>query len=345
MIKEFLATFFVAGAVAIVLTPIIRKIALKFDIVDKPGKRKVHRKKMPTMGGLAIAAGFYVGTIVVFRAIPGAMDRFLFKFNGICIGSTLIIILGIIDDIKPLNAKLKLIVQIIAASVLIATGFVVEEVTIPFFGKVPLGYLGIVFSMLWIVGITNAINLLDGLDGLAAGVSGIASFFMFLAAVDQRDYVVAFLAFALSGACAGFLPFNFYPAKIFMGNPGSMFLGFVLSAISIVNFQKSTTAITLFIPVIALGVPIIDTSLAIVRRLAKKKRIFQADKEHIHHKILFREESQRRAVLSLYFLSTCFGMIALSFRGIKGLYAVVALIVVILVTFKWMRDSGFLEFR
>jgi UDP-GlcNAc:undecaprenyl-phosphate GlcNAc-1-phosphate transferase len=192
---------------------------------------------------------------------------------------------------------------------------------------------------------TNAINLLDGLDGLAAGVSAIASFFMFLSAVDQHNYIIAFLSFALCGACIGFLPFNFYPARIFMGNPGSMFLGFILAAISIRSFQKSTTAITLFIPVIALGVPIIDTTLAIVRRLAKKKRIFQADKEHIHHKILFREESQRRAVLSLYFLSACFGMIALSFRGIKGVYAIVALIVVILVTFKWMKDSGFLEFR
>lgn len=345
MLRDFLTTFFVSGAVAIVLTPIIRRVALELGIVDKPGGRKVHRKNMPTLGGLAIAAGFYIGTIVVFHAIPGAMDRFSLKFTGLCIGSAIIIILGIIDDIRPLKAKLKLVVQIIAASVLISTGFIVEEVTIPFFGKIPLGYLGIIFSMLWIVGITNAINLLDGLDGLAAGVSGIVSFFMFLSAVDQHDYIIAFLSFALCGACAGFLPFNFSPARIFMGNPGSMFLGFILSAISIVTFQKSKTVITLFIPIIALGVPIIDTSLAIVRRLAKKKRIFQADKEHIHHKILFREESQRRAVLSLYFLSTCFGMIALSFRGIKGIYAIIALIVVSLVTFKWMKDSGFLEFR
>ena len=130
-----------------------------------------------------------------------------------------------------------------------------------------------------------------------------------------------------------------------MGNPGSMFLGFILSGISIISFQKSRTIITLFIPVIALGVPIIDTALAIVRRLSKKKHIFQADKEHIHHKLLFREESQRRVVLSLYFLSTCFGMIALSFRGIKGLYAIAALLIVVIVTYKWMRDSGFLDFK
>jgi UDP-GlcNAc:undecaprenyl-phosphate/decaprenyl-phosphate GlcNAc-1-phosphate transferase len=345
MLKDFLVTFFIAGAAAIILTPIIRRIALALGVVDKPGARKVHRKNMPTLGGIAIAAGFYAGTIIIFHAIPGAMDRFSLKFTGLYIGSAIIIILGTIDDIRPLRAKLKLAVQIIAAMVLLGTGFVVEELTIPFFGKVPLGYFGIVLSTLWIVGITNAINLLDGLDGLAAGVSGIASFFMCLAAVDQGNYVIAFLAFALSGACAGFLPFNFYPARIFMGNPGSMFLGFILSAISIVSFQKSTTAIALFIPVIALGVPIIDTSLAIVRRIAKKKLIFKADKEHIHHKILFREQSQRRTVLSLYFLSVCFGLIALSFRGIKGLYAIIALIAVAVVTFSWMKNSGFFKFK
>jgi len=345
MIRYFLTTFFISGAVAIVLTPIVRKIALALGIMDKPGGRKVHRRNMPTLGGIAIAAGFFAGISVAFKAVPGAMYVFSLKFSGLCVASVFILILGVIDDIKPLRAKLKFFVQIIAASILIACGFVVEEVTIPFLGKISLGFLGIIFSILWIVGITNAINLLDGLDGLAAGVSGIASFFIFLSAVDQHDYIVAFLAFSLCGACAGFLPFNFYPARIFMGNPGSMFLGFILSGISIISFQKSRTIITLFIPVIALGVPIIDTALAIVRRLSKKKHIFQADKEHIHHKLLFREESQRRVVLSLYFLSTCFGMIALSFRGIKGLYAIAALLIVVIVTYKWMRDSGFLDFK
>ncbi len=345
MLRYFLASFFVSAAVAIILTPMIRRTALALGIVDKPGGRKVHRNNMPTLGGIAIAAAFFASTVVAFKAVPGAMDMFSLKFSGLCVGSAIILILGIIDDIRPLNAKLKLVFQIIAASILIGCGFSVQEVTIPFFGKFSLGISGAVFSMLWIIGIVNAINLLDGLDGLAAGVSAIASFFIFLSAVDQHEYVVAFLAFGLTGACAGFLPFNFYPARIFMGNPGSMFIGFILAAISIISFQKSSTVITLFIPVIALGVPIIDTLLAIVRRLAKKKHIFQADKEHIHHKLLFREESQRRVVLSLYFLSVCFGMIALSFKGIKGLYAIVALGIVILVTYKWMKDSGFLDFR
>lgn len=345
MIRYFLITFFISGAVAVALTPLVRKIALALGVVDKPGGRKVHRRNMPTLGGIAIAAGFFAGIIVAFKAVPGAMYYFSLKFSGLCVGSAIILVLGVIDDIRPLRAKPKLFVQIIAASILIACGFTVEAVTIPFIGKVSLGFLGIIFSLLWIVGITNAINLLDGLDGLAAGVSGISSFFIFLSAVEQHDYVVAFLAFALAGACAGFLPFNFYPARIFMGNPGSMFLGFILAAISVVSFQKSSTIITLFVPVIALGIPIIDTALAIVRRLVKKRRIFQADKEHIHHKLLFREESQRRVVLSLYFLSACFGMIALSFRGIKGLYAIAALVIVVIVTYNWMRDSGFLDFK
>lgn len=345
MLRYFLATFFVSGAVALMLTPIVRAVALALGIVDKPGGRKVHRNNMPTLGGIAIAAAFFAGTLVAFHAVPGAMDRFSLKFAGFSVAAAMIVILGIIDDIRPMKAKPKLLVQIIAAAVLVACGFVVEEFTVPFVGKVSLGFMGIIFTMIWIVGITNAINLLDGLDGLAAGVSGISSFFIFLSALDQHEYVVAFLAFSLVGACAGFLPYNFYPARIFMGNPGSMFLGFVLAAISVVSFQKSRTIITLFVPVIALGVPIIDTTLAIVRRLAKKKHIFQGDKEHIHHQLLFREESQRRVVLSLYFLSTCFGMIALSFRGIKGLYAIAALLVVIAVTYRWMKDSGFLDFK
>lgn len=345
MIRDYLATFCVSGAAALVLTPIVRAIAIGLGIVDKPGGRKVHRGNMPTMGGVAIAVAFFAGTLVAFHAIPGAMDRFSLKYAGFCVGASIVVILGVIDDIKPLRARPKLFVQVIAAAVLVACGFVVEEFTVPFVGKVSLGFLGVIFTLIWIIGITNAINLLDGLDGLAAGVSAISSFFIFLSAIDQHEYVVAFLAFALVGACAGFLPYNFYPARIFMGNPGSMFLGFTLSAISVVSFQKSKTIITLFVPVIALGVPIIDTTLAIVRRLAKKKHIFQADKEHIHHKLLFREESQRRVVLSLYFLSTCFGMIALSFRGIKGLYAIAALVIVVVVTYRWMKDSGFLDFK
>lgn len=345
MLKYILATFFVSAVTVLIATPIVRRLALKFGVVDRPGGRKIHRKNMPTLGGLAIAVGFFAGTAVAFYAIPGAMDRFLLKFAGLCVGSAIIILLGVVDDVKGLKAKFKLSIQIIAAAVLISCGYTVEAVTVPFVGKVYLGVFGAIFSALWIVGITNAINLLDGLDGLAAGVSAIVSFFIFLAAVDLHEYVVAFLALTMTGACAGFLPYNFYPARIFMGNPGSMFLGFVLSAISIVTFQKSRTIITLFVPIIALGIPIIDTFLAIARRIYKKRHIFQPDKEHIHHKLLFREESQRRVVLTLYFLSTCFGMIALSFRGIKGVYAIIALVIVVLVTLKWIKDSGFLDFR
>lgn len=345
MLRYFVIIFFVSAGAAVLFTPLVKRIALAAGIVDKPGGRKIHRQNIPLLGGVAIAAAFFAGIAVVFCEVPAVMDRFSLKLSGLCVGGATILLLGIIDDIRPLKAKIKLVIQLAAASVLISCGFSVEAVTIPFFGKLILGISGAVFSMLWIVGITNAINLLDGLDGLAAGVSGIASFFIFLSAVEQYDYVVAFLAVAIVGACAGFLPFNFYPARIFMGNSGSMFLGFILSAISIVTFQKSRTIITLLIPVIALGVPIIDTTLAIARRLAKKKHVFQADKEHIHHKLFFREESQSRVVLSLYFLSACFGMIALSLRGIKGLYAVAALLIVIVVTYRWMKSSGFLDFR
>ena len=164
MIRYFLASFFIAAAVAIVITPIVRRIALALGIVDKPGGRKVHRSNMPTLGGIAIAAAFFAGMAVAFKAVPGAMEMFSLKFSGLCVGSAIVIILGVVDDINPLKAKLKLVFQILAASVLIGCGFSVQEMTIPFFGKISLGIYGAVFSMLWIVGVTNAINLLDGLD-------------------------------------------------------------------------------------------------------------------------------------------------------------------------------------
>ncbi len=345
MIKFYLITFFVSLATSLALTPLIKKVALRLEIVDKPGRRKVHRQNMPTMGGIAMCLAFFVGALLSFRIAPININEFFVNFIGLCIGSTIIVVVGIVDDIRGLNARFKFLIQIIAAVILIVCGFKVTHITIPFIGKVSVGTLGLFFTVLWIVGMTNAINLLDGLDGLAAGISAISSCFIFLAATSQNEYIIAFLAICLVGACIGFLPFNFYPAKIFMGNSGSMFLGFMLSAIAVASFQKSKTIITLFIPIIALSIPIIDTSLAIVRRIAKGRPIFKPDKEHIHHQLLFREDAQRKVVSSLCFVSICFGMIALSFQGIQGFYAVIALLLAVVVTFIWIRNSGFLHFK
>jgi UDP-GlcNAc:undecaprenyl-phosphate GlcNAc-1-phosphate transferase len=321
------------------------KFAVKYHLFDKPGHRKVHQKNMPTMGGIAMVFGFFAALAVCEVYFPNAIENFYSKFWGMIIASFVLVALGIIDDFKGLKAKFKIYVQILVAIILIISGFCIEEITNPFGDKISLGIFGYIITVLWIVGMINAINFLDGLDGLACGVSGIIAFFLFLSSLKQGNITAAVISLALCGACIGFLPFNFNPAKIFMGNTGSMFLGLILAVIAIAGYSKTQTLITLIIPVIALGLPIIDTGLAILRRIARGRHIFHADKEHIHHHMLTERKSQRKVVLSMYFLSCCFGMISLSFTGFKGIFAVIALILVVAVTVDWIRKSGFLNFR
>lgn len=346
MLKYYIYTFLIAVGVSFLLTPIIQKVNFLGNIFDRPDeKRKIHKKNMPTLGGLAICISFLVAMLTSFRFVPQYMQVFSHKFIGLCISGLIIMGLGIFDDIKRLNPRIKLLVQILAASALIVYGFKIGEITSPLGGKISLGYFGLLFSIFWIVGSINAINLLDGLDGLAAGITGIVSFFLFLVAFKQSNIVVAFLALTLMGSVIGFLPFNFYPAKIFMGDTGSMFLGLILSVIAIEGFQKSNTIIALIVPIVAMSIPIIDTSMAIVRRVVKKRPIFHADKEHIHHRFLIEGKSQRQVVLSLYFFSFCFGLIAFSLTEFKGVSVIIVLLLTAFVTFNWMKKSGFLKFK
>lgn len=329
------------------LTPLVKKIAMAKGIYDKPGHRKVHETKMPTMGGVAMYLAFISAMFAAFFLAPNEMRGFLVssKYIGLYLGAIIIVGLGVYDDIKGMNAKFKLVVQILVAAILIVCGFGIEEITSPIGGTMHIGFFGLIFTIIWIVGLINAINFLDGLDGLASGIAAIIAFFLFLAALKQGNVVTAFLAAALVGSCIGFLPFNFSPAKIFMGNAGSMFLGLVLAIIALEGFNKSRTLIALIVPIIALGIPIIDVTLAVFRRLMKGLHIFHADKEHIHHQLLIDRKSQSKVVLSMYFLCCCFGLIALSFTGIKGIFVIVALALVVIVTFDWIRKSGFLDFK
>jgi UDP-GlcNAc:undecaprenyl-phosphate GlcNAc-1-phosphate transferase len=332
--------------IAVVATPLYIIFAKKRGITDKPTARKVHREAMPTTGGIVIWIAFLIGVLFAFHFAPLFMEPFTHRFAGLVLGGFIIILLGLYDDIKGINPKGKLIGQILAAIALMGYGFIIEELTNPFgVGKLALGVFSVPVTLVWIIGITNAINLSDGLDGLAAGISGIVSTFICIAALREGNFVVTFLALALTGAAFGFLFYNFPPAKIFMGDTGSMFLGFVLSAIAIEGYQKSTAVVTLLVPIIVLAIPIMDTALSIIRRVARKSKVFTADKEHIHHKIFLERRSQRKTVLSLYFLTTCFGLIALSFQGLRGIYGILALVLVGIVTYRWLKISGFLEFR
>jgi len=275
------------------LVPLIKKLAFKVGAVDNPCQRKVHCKPMPRLGGLAIYIGF-IAMVLISQPINQ-------QILGLVLGSTIIAILGVVDDIKDISPKVKLAGQILAACVLVAFNIDVDYITHPFAtGVVPLGYLSVPVTVLWVVGITNAVNLIDGLDGLAAGISTIAALTLAMVGYTQGQFLMVTLALMLAASTLGFLKYNFYPAQIFMGDSGSMFLGFNLSALAIMGFVKSITIISVFVPILILGIPIFDTLFAIIRRYFNGQPIFKADKEHLHHCLLNKGFSHKQTVLVIY---------------------------------------------
>ncbi|MEC1523416.1 MraY family glycosyltransferase [Neobacillus niacini] len=298
----FFFTLIVCFVISILITPLIKKLALFIGATDKPNQRKVHQSTMPRLGGLAIFISFIVG-IMIFKPINPASISIL-------IGSTIIVITGILDDLLELSAKYKLIGQLAAAFTVVFLGDLqVFFVNLPFGGQLELGYLSIPFTILWIVGITNAINLIDGLDGLAAGVSCIALVTIsWMALIQGNLYVVAVGTIVLMGTL-GFLFYNFHPASIFMGDTGALFLGFIISVLSLLGY-KNVTFISFIIPVIILGVPISDTFFAIMRRIINKQPLSAPDKSHLHHCLLRLGYSHRQTVLLIYAMAAFFGLVA-----------------------------------
>ncbi|RVU54683.1 glycosyltransferase family 4 protein [Anaerosphaera multitolerans] len=304
--KSLIAPFVVAFIISLVLTPIAIKLAPKLGFMDIPkDKRRVHKKAMPLAGGVAM----YLATIISILYFL-EVDR---KIVGLLLGATIIVISGLIDDRKGLSPKMKIVFQLLAGISLIAGGVRISFFTNPFsFGNtiIYLAFLSIPVTLFWIVGITNTVNLIDGLDGLAAGVSMICAISLMTIAYKFGYGDIAVIAAILAGACFGFLPFNFNPAKIFMGDTGALFLGFVLSYISVEGVMKSAAALTIFVPVLILGVPVFDTAFAMVRRKLSGKSMVQADKGHLHHRLLDLGLSQRQTVLVLYIISIIFGILA-----------------------------------
>lgn len=291
-------------AVTAFLVPLVKRLALRVGAVDKPNQRKVHQGLMPRMGGLAIFIGFWVA---IFATLP--LDRTLLAvFNG----ATLLVFVGFLDDTNDLPAKLKLIGQIIAAGIAVAGGVRIGFLTSLFSDDLLfLSWLSVPVTVIWIVAIINAINLIDGLDGLAGGVSAIAATTMAIVGIANHDPIAAILGVGLAGACVGFLFYNFHPASIFMGDTGSMFLGYTLAIISITGVAKGLTFVSVFIPILILGVPIFDTLFAIIRRAASGKPIFEADKAHLHHCLLQRGLSHRATVLLIYGVSIALSLAAI----------------------------------
>ena len=325
--------FAVALIVALIATPAVILLAKKTGAMDAPNARKVHKKPIPRIGGLAIYTGFMAS--IIFVAVKfGLDDEMIRETVGLTLSGNLIVALGLVDDYKNLPAKVKLLGQIIAAAVLVlAFNVRIDFVTDPFGDYLYLDNIAIPATMFWLVGLTNTVNLIDGLDGLAAGVASIASFTILLIALEQGFILVAVMTAALAGAAVGFLKYNFNPAEIFMGDTGSMFLGFMLAGISVTGAVKSVATIALVVPIFALGLPILDTTFAIVRRLRGGVPIFKPDKGHLHHRLLSVGFTQRQAVLLMYVISALFGLSAIALTAVSYQIAVLILFVVVAAIF------------
>ena len=301
------AALLVAAVVALIATPVVRSLAFKIGAVDVPrDSRRMHDHPIPRMGGLAIFFGFIL-SVLLFLPLTT-------QLRGMLLGAVVIVILGIFDDIYALSAKLKFAVQIGAALIAVLMGNQIDYLSNPnIFSSDPywhLGVLSIPISVLWIVAITNAVNLIDGLDGLACGVSTISSMTLLVISLVVSDAPAAILMAALAGSCIGFLPYNLNPAKIFMGDTGSTFLGYVLAVVSIQGLFKFYTIISFAVPFLMLGLPIFDTCFAFIRRIAHGQSPMHADRSHVHHRLIDMGFSQKQAVAVLYIISAILGLSA-----------------------------------
>lgn len=304
-------SFAVAVGIAALVTPLAIRLAPKIGAMDVPKDgRRMHDHAMPRFGGLAIYVGSMVPILFWLHGDP--------RIRAAALGGTLVYLLGITDDLKNLNAKLKFGLETLIAILMYAMGLRIRFISTFFFGDGNWQFgegLCFVVTVLWIVGITNTINLVDGLDGLAAGVASIAAVSIaYVAYIHGDTYgmtVVCLAMVCLAGGAVGFLPYNFYPSKIFMGDGGSLYLGFMLASLSVVGPLKQSTLVAIIVPVAVLGIPIFDTFFAIVRRLVNHRPIMEADKGHLHHRLIRSGYGQRRAVLMIYGISGIMGMTAI----------------------------------
>jgi UDP-GlcNAc:undecaprenyl-phosphate GlcNAc-1-phosphate transferase len=332
--------FLLAFAVSLGLTPLVGRLALRLSIIDRPSERSVsQRANIPLLGGLAVAGGAALGLgLCVAAGSAPVASRHL---AGWALGALVVLGLGICDDRFGLGAGAKFAGQVVAALIAIAAGYQLGHVTEPvsrstWFLSAPVAWLA---SLVWIVGVTNALNLIDGLDGLATGVGAIicATLAVTLWQAGQPFGVCA--GVALLGGLLGFLPWNFPPARIFLGDTGSLFIGYSLALLALEGYRQ-VTVITFVVPLLALAVPILDTALSIVRRARTGQSPFRADRLHIHHRLLARRGSARSAVLQFYFLTACFSLIAVSFTELHGYVAALCLAAVGILTLRLLSNLG-----
>jgi UDP-GlcNAc:undecaprenyl-phosphate/decaprenyl-phosphate GlcNAc-1-phosphate transferase len=331
-----------------VLTPLVRRLAHRLGVLDHAlSSRKIHGRPIPRLGGIAIVIAFYVPLIALTLFPTGVGELFLAQHVhviGLFGGGLAIAVLGLYDDLRGAGAGRKFLVQFTVAGTLYYLGFRIEVLANPFGASIELGWASLPFTLFWIVGVINAMNLIDGLDGLAGGVALVAVIITFVISLQRGHPLMMLFSSALAGAIIGFLFYNFNPASIFMGDTGSMFLGFVLAVTAIQTNQKASTAVAVLIPAIALGLPILDTLLAITRRAFRGRPLFQADKDHIHHRLIALGLSHRQAVLVLYGFCVFLGAAALSLTYASNAQSALLLGVLALVGFVFLRFLGFMRF-
>lgn len=339
--NTYLTIFVIALVSALVMTPIIRRVAQRRGWFDVPNEeRRLHTRPIPRLGGVAI----YLSVLATLAPLP-LLDNLLTeavkpawqKLLGVIASATMVFLFGVYDDFKGSKASLKFIALSLAATVLYFSGVSISGISIPFFGSVNLPpLLGFVFTLVWIVGISNAFNLIDGMDGLAAGAGLFATLVMLVVSFVQGNVAVTILTLALTGALIGFLRYNFNPASIFLGDCGALFVGFTLASLSILGAQKASTAVAVAIPMMAFGLPIIDLSFTVIRRFISGKPLFQGDREHIHHMLLARGWSQRNVAFALYSLCALFsvlGLLTASEGGGSRITAVTLIVMAVAVVF------------
>ncbi len=343
--RTYLTSFIVSFLFVLVTTPFLIKIGIKHGFVDKVDQRKIHQGVVPRIGGIGIAIGtlfplflLYFYNNFVSQTLFGSIENVVV----IIFGGLSISILGLFDDIKGLPAKFKFLFQIALAVIAIYCGFSINAMSTPW-GVVQLGWVGHFITVLWIVGIINAFNLIDGMDGLSSGVSFFACITIMSLSIVNGYMFVALVSAALAGAVVGFLVYNFNPAKIFMGDAGSMFIGYVLAVLSLKNQSKGHTIVSMLVPIIAMGLPILDTTLAFLRRFLRNQSIFSADKQHIHHILLSKGLNQRKVVFMLYGISVVFTALAMLLIFQKDVEAFLVIVVFSIVVFVIVSKLGYTE--
>lgn len=315
-----LIAFLVSAVVVLWTTPVVKTIGIKSGRVDQPGGRKVHQRPMVRLGGVSIFVGTLIALLTVwwsggFGILPIEKE---WEVWGVTLGGLAFFLIGLADDLFSLSPFIRLLMQATIAAVAWWMGVQIDFLNVPFDGLVQMGWLSLPITVIWLVGMANAINWIDGLDGLAAGVSGIAAVVMLVVTLFMQQPAAALIAAALAGGALGFLRYNFNPAQIFMGDGGAYFMGFTLAGVGVIGLVKSTAVTAVLLPYLILAVPIVDMSAVILARLRHGKSPFVADKRHLHHRLLQAGLSQRLAVLFIYSLTLWVGSLALAFAGVPS---------------------------